>query len=49
MAEFDYTVEGIAARALAEDIGQGDITSALSVSANARGRGEFVATEAGAL
>lgn len=49
MAEFDYTLEGIAARALAEDIGPGDITSELSVPTGATAQGEILAKEAGVL
>ncbi|MFP3902654.1 MAG: carboxylating nicotinate-nucleotide diphosphorylase [Armatimonadota bacterium] len=49
MAEFDYSLSGIAARALAEDLGPGDITSELSVSERMQADGEFVAKEPGVL
>lgn len=49
MAEFDYTIQGIAAHALAEDIGPGDITSELSVPPGVMARGELIAKGAGVL
>jgi nicotinate-nucleotide pyrophosphorylase (carboxylating) len=42
-------VEDLVARALAEDIGPSDITSELTIPAQARGRGIFLAKQAGVL
>ncbi|MFO7946098.1 MAG: carboxylating nicotinate-nucleotide diphosphorylase [Armatimonadota bacterium] len=49
MAEFDYSLTGITARALAEDLGPGDITSELSVAERTQAEGQFVAKEPGVL
>ncbi|MCD6361157.1 MAG: carboxylating nicotinate-nucleotide diphosphorylase [Armatimonadetes bacterium] len=43
------TIREIVRRALAEDIGPGDITSATTVDARARGRGVFLAKQEGVL
>lgn len=47
MASFD--LREVVARALAEDIGHGDLTTRLSIPAEARGRGVFLAKQAGVL
>ncbi len=49
MADSDYSMKALVAQALAEDIGPGDVTSALTIPPEARARGRFFAKQNGVL
>jgi nicotinate-nucleotide pyrophosphorylase (carboxylating) len=47
VADFDEGLRGVVARALAEDVGAGDVTSEATVPSDARGRARIVQKQAG--